>query len=137
MRTFTEVEDWLEGAEAEFGDPSIPVCQLFVRYIDAAQIANYRGEELVVGGANPVLWLTQEIAVPISIVVHENPGLGTASSYCVNAAGELTAFAAVPVVKGVWFLEPSLHVLGLIHAFVVFYDVPEPAPWERKIIIAA
>jgi len=30
---------------------------------------------------------------------------------------------------GVWELSPSIHEKGLVHAYVVLCDVPEPAPW--------
>lgn len=126
MKTFSELADWLTGAAEEFGNPSIPVCQLFVRYV--ANVTDYRGDDLVCSaGLN--LWLDRQAPIPLAI---SRNGDGP----CMNAMGELTAFAARQLVPGVWFLSPSLNIPGVIHAFIVLYDVPDPAPWERRIIAA-
>jgi hypothetical protein len=34
------------------------------------------------------------------------------------------------IVPGVWALNPSLNIPGVIHVFVLLYGVPNPAPWE-------
>jgi hypothetical protein len=120
MKTFPEVADWIIGAAERFGDPSAVVCQLFVRYLP--DVAAYRGDELVCGGASLALWLSPELSIPLAISRNGCAPL-------VNAVGELTAFAAHQVCAGVWFLTPSLNVPGTIHAFIVLYDVPDPAPW--------
>lgn len=31
---------------------------------------------------------------------------------------------------GTWRVNPSIHQAGVIHAYVVLCEVPEPAPWE-------
>lgn len=124
MKTFSELADWLTGAAEQFGDPSFPVCQLFVRYI--ADVAGYHGEELVcTAGLN--LWLDRQTPIPLAI---------SRNGPCMNSVGELTAFAARQLVPGVWFLTPSLNIPGVIDAFIVLYGVPDPAPWERRIIAA-
>jgi len=127
MKTFTEVADWCIRSAEEFGDPSLPVCQLFARYV--ADVAGYRGDELVCS-AGLTLWLAPEMPIPLAISRN-------GASPCVNALGELTAFAAQQVVPGIWFLTPSLNIPGVIHAFLVLYDVPDPAPWMGRIVIAA
>lgn len=33
---------------------------------------------------------------------------------------------------GVWSVEPSVIIPGLLHAFVTMVNVPEPAPWSKK-----
>ncbi len=33
MKTFTEVAEWCVGGLEAYGDASVPVCQLFVRYL--------------------------------------------------------------------------------------------------------
>jgi hypothetical protein len=120
MKTFTEVSDWIIGAAERFGDPARPVCQIFARYV--ADVAGYRGEDLVFGGAGLALWLTPEQSFPLAIA-RRGPA-------CVNGIGQLTAFAAQPIAPGLWALSPSFNVPGVIHAFIVLYDVPNPAPWE-------
>jgi hypothetical protein len=125
LKTFTEVSDWCIGAAELFGDPAIPICQLFVRYV--ADVAGYRGEDLVCGGASLALWLAPELSVPFAI---------SKTGPHQNALGELVAFGAQRVVPGVWFLTTSLNIPNVIHAFVVLYDVPNPAPWEGIVIAA-
>lgn len=36
---------------------------------------------------------------------------------------------------GIWCLSPSLNVPGLVHAFVVLYGVPDPAPFDKRILV--
>lgn len=33
---------------------------------------------------------------------------------------------------GVWALEPSVVIPGVIHAFITIVNVPEPSPWSNK-----
>lgn len=56
-------------------------------------------------------------------------------NYELNEHGELTKYGAELVTKGVWAISPSLNAEGVIHAFLVLYDVPDPAPWERGIAL--
>jgi hypothetical protein len=51
--------------------------------------------------------------------------------------GGIKFFGLRKVCKGVWALAPSLNMPGLIHSFVVFHGVPEPAPWERLIVLVS
>jgi hypothetical protein len=48
--------------------------------------------------------------------------------------GVLT-YGAERVTAGVWAITPSLNVVGVIHGFVVIHGVPDPAPWERLIVL--
>lgn len=58
-----------------------------------------------------------------------------AGQYELNEFGELMAYGVVRVASDVWAIAPSLNAEGLIHAFIVLYGVPDPAPWERRIVL--
>ncbi len=127
MKTFPEVEDWCAGAIMEFGDSSVPVCQIFCRWRE--DVSAIHDEDLACGvlDGEVVLLLGPAFPqIPLRMMLGE-PLLG--------GDGHLEAFGAELVSPGVWALAPSLNVRGLIHAFVVFYGVPDPAPWERRILV--
>lgn len=120
MKTISKVNAWRDGATKRFGDPAVPVCQLFVtcRRAYADQLyCSLDGD----ASREVTLWLGPHHPLKVAIA-------GTKPRY-VNGAVE--AFGAEKIVPGVWSLHPSFNVPGLIHAFVVLYDVPEPAPWHR------
>ena len=50
-------------------------------------------------------------------------------------AGELEIFGAVNIAQGVWSLTPSLNLPGLIHCFVVLYEVPPAASWLQSTVL--
>lgn len=133
MRTFSEVLAWCDGAAEAYGDPAAPVCQLFVRWCDdleryVARLEGAADGELACGlaGGRPTLVLGPAfhlLPLPIQKGAPELEG------------GDLVMFGAKLITRGVWALAPSLNVPGLIHGFVILYDVPEPAPWERRIVL--
>ena len=127
MKTFAEVSAWCAGALEQFGDPSIPICQLFVRWRDDLKAID--GQELTCG------WLDGELVLLLGPEFRPLPMLVETGSYQVGEDGELTAYGAELVTAGVWAIKPSLNVEGAIHAFVVLYGVPDPAPWERRIVL--
>lgn len=128
MNTIPQVEQWILGAAAQFEDPAEPVCQLFFRWQDERSqpaapedlVCSFDGDELVlqIGSAFPPL--------PMHIVAGE-PRIGL--------EGAVEAFGVEFVTAGVWALTPSLNVPGMLHGFVVLYDVPQPAPWVRRILL--
>ncbi|HWR36397.1 MAG TPA: hypothetical protein VN622_11060 [Clostridia bacterium] len=126
MRTISEVVKWCAGALVEHGDPAVPVCQLFFRWVETP--AAYRGDELVCGVMDGQfgIWLCPGEAIAMPIVE------GAAEFGMLNA---IDNFGATKIANGVWSLSPSLNLPDLIHGFVVLYDVPDPAPWERRIIL--
>lgn len=129
MKTFTEVAEWCRGAADAFGDPSVPVCQLFFRYLtdldictgDALSCTMIAGDlVLVLGGPpRPVPLLPLPVRTGKPDVTDD----------------EVITYGAVRVVEGVWAITPSLNVEGFIHGFVVVYGVPDPAPWDRLIVL--
>lgn len=139
MRLCRDVEAWCAGAAEEFGDPSVPVCQLFLRWRDdlRALIDQYHREvikkeacadELACGMINGelVFWLGPMLPVFPMPVRMGAPAI---------ADGELEAYGLDLIGGSVWAMQPSLNAAGEIHAFVVLYGVPDPAPWERRIVL--
>jgi hypothetical protein len=128
MKTFSQVEEWCDGAEQEFGDASVPIAQLFIRYVPAFCV----GTDLMftMEGCDLLLKIWPTV-VPVRLRVSPNgPDLG-------DDGEEVLAFGAERISPGLWALIPSLSIPGLIHAFVTLYDVPNPAPWEGGLIVLA
>jgi hypothetical protein len=125
MRTCAELRAWIEGAAAELGDPAEAVGQAFFRWSDNWQA---EGADLSAGmhKGELVLMLGRGAVIPIQLRAGD-PEL---------AEDGVVAFSTTQITAGVWAVSPSLNVPGLVHVFVVLYDVPAPAPWERKIILA-
>jgi hypothetical protein len=132
VKTFGEVATWCAGASEEFDDPSVPVCQLFFRWQE--DLATYGGDELACGILDGEFVLVLGPGFP-SLPMPVKAGQPQIRR---EPAVELEAYGAELVSPGVWSLAPSLNAEGLIHAFVVLYGVPDPAPWgmERRIILA-
>jgi hypothetical protein len=47
------------------------------------------------------------------------------------------AYGLRKATKGVWALAPSLQIPGVVHCYLVFHGVPDPAPWESRIIVVS
>ena len=129
MKTIQEVERWRAEARAAFDDPANVVCQLFVRYVEAdhtpKQTSEYFNLFCFRDGQEIVVWLGPDLIIPLII---SRDGSET------DELGVLK-FGADSISCGVWALTPSLNIPGVIHGFVILYDVPTPAPWERLIIL--
>lgn len=125
MKTTREVEAWCDGAAERFGDPSIPVCQLFVRFL----AGGLPGEDIVatptVNDRELALWLPQ-LPFPVALEFSQD------RRSHIKASGELMAFGWEQIIPGVFALTPSLNLTFVIHAFIVLYDVPNPVPWEKS-----
>lgn len=127
MKTFEQVAQWCAGAAEQLGDPSKPVCQIFVRYRQDLVLDDI-GDELICGMADGELVL----ALGPDFLPYPLPIEAGAGRY--DERG-IEAYGIELVTKGVWSIAPSFFVPGVIHAFIVVYDVPDPAPWERTIIL--
>lgn len=125
MTSCDEVTAWFEDAVDTFGDPAVPVCQLFFRWQD---LVIGSSEDLVCHMAGPDLALVLgPVFPPVPVRVRKgDPQL---------TAAEVEIYGLTSITSGVWALSPSLNVPGLIHAFVVIHGVPDPAPWERLIVL--
>jgi hypothetical protein len=121
MTTISELQQWLEGAEEQFGDPSAAICQLFFRW-SASSLLDHRDDLLVFGMLNGVTHLLFAdwccLAFPL-----------------LTDTVKLDAYCARRITKGIYSVMPSLNLPGSLHAFITLYDVPDPAPWERRIIM--
>lgn len=132
MRTFADLAQWCEGAAEELGDPAQACCLSFFRW--QADLANYHGEDLACGiidGEFMLLLAVKQGRVPLPI------RLGEAEVTRQGPHIELVTYGAELVTQGVWAVDPSLNIEGMVHTFVVLYDVPDPAPWgvERRILL--
>lgn len=135
IRTQSFLNVWLAGAAAQFGDPSEPICQLLVRW--EGDLPAYTGDDLVAGMVDGRIVLrlqlgdeTVDLPLPIET--------GQSRSVQLYDDGPPFTFGAQLLASGVWTLDPSLNLPGLIHGFVVLYGVPDPAPWEdaaQRIIV--
>jgi len=132
MKTIAEVEQWIDGATAQCGDPSIPVCQLLVRYVNGDMRVDFKKalelwcfRETICEPQEFTVWLGPDLIFPL-FISRKGPEIEN---------GDLQAFGAEEITRGVWALRPSLNIPGVIHGFVILYDVPHPAPWERLIIL--
>lgn len=109
---------WCAGAEEEFGDPSIPVCQLFLKWADPLIL--HRGIELAAGMIEGDLFLQLDANLgPLQI--------------------PLDRYEFKRATKGVYAMTPSLNIPGILHGYVVLIDVPEQGalpPWESLVILA-
>lgn len=128
MTSCAEVERWIVGAAQKYGDPSKPVCQLFFRWQDL-QRGDLLGPDLACGFVDgQVMLLCGPDIPPLPVtIVHGAPQ--------VTARRQLLAYGATRIAPGVWSVAPSLNVAGVIHGFVVLYDVPDPAPWTRMVVL--
>jgi hypothetical protein len=129
VRTFAEVAEWCLGAFEAYGDSSVPVCQLFFRWQPDLQNFDGRGDDetLVCGMVMGefVLVCGPPAIIPLPVRTGEPEVTDE----------EVISYGAVRVVEGVWAIAPSLNLPGFIHGFVVVYGVPDPAPWERLIVL--
>lgn len=121
MKTVTELGHWLDGVEAQLGDPSAATGLLFARY----QALKAPSDDVVIRFEDGALRLEAEGEIPIAI----DP-----DGYVMRGE-QLIAFGIEKVCDGVWSLNPSLNIPDVLHVFVVIYDVPTPAPWEKRIIL--
>src|SRR5438132_1503584 len=101
MKSVREIQEWIAGAMVQFGDPSVPVTQIFAGY---AKTVPELYEEVIVSWDAPekmlLLGLGDEFVLPIPVDVagpRANP-----------ETGELECFGIRQIAAGVWALSPSL-----------------------------
>lgn len=130
MKTFSEVAEWCLGAAEAYGDASVPVCQLFFRWQpDLQKFDDHGADETLVCGmvmGEFALVCGRSAVIPLPIRTGEAE----------VTRDEVITYGAGRVVDGVWAITPSLNVEGFIHGFVILYGVPDPAPWDRLIVLA-
>lgn len=128
MKLLSEINEWCEGAAAEFGDPAVPLCQIFCRFVPDQPVqhddalAAWNGSELMLALC-PGRWLPVPID-PDGMQIDET-------------SGSLAAFGIKQICPGFWTLSPSLNMPGFIHAYVHIFGVPAIAPWDRRIVVVS
>jgi hypothetical protein len=70
-----------------------------------------------------VAWVRRPQGLPFPFPVHVGEPV-------LNDDGSMRTFEIRRIGPGTWVLNPSLHVPEVFHAYIVFCEVPEPAPWE-------
>jgi hypothetical protein len=126
MRTITEFMDWCEGAEEQFGDVTLPIGQMFLRYV--LTLVGYEGEDLAAsteGEGSLIIRFTPDTVLRVRVSEKGPEG----------SAEELDVFGLRRITSGLWQLFPSMNLPGLVHAWASIYNVPEPAPWGKRIVL--
>lgn len=121
MKTFFELRSWCEGASSTFDDPSAPICQCFFRWVENLEHPT-GGADLACGIFEGEFCL---LMLPVGLIP-----LPIAPGGPVIADTGVVAFGAAKIARGLWEVSPSLNMQGEVHAFIVLYGVPDPAPWE-------
>lgn len=129
LRTVGDVVAWLR-ATAEQAEYDLlgrdPICQVFLRFLGFASVPDQRSPQAPLAcyfdGQGLVLCLGEDLRVPAPV---------SPRGPVISGVGDLAAFGATEVCPGVWALEPSLHMPGLFHAFVVVFDT-DSAPWSSS-----
>lgn len=131
VMTREELEEFLIAAEERFGDPAEAVCLLSLRWCEGPVIA----PDMVIRPHGPDVLLLELVdadgtqAFPLELSA-DGPGFRRLID------GVMVIFHPRKICAGVWTLNPSLNVTGQFHGFVVIHDVPDPAPWERLVVLA-
>lgn len=125
MKTIAELQEWCAAVEDEFGDAAEAVGLLFARFQQCAPTGTGIEQDVVISWDGEQLVLELFGGVPLRLDMN-GPRL--------SLQNDLDAFGVYQVAPGLWHLTPSLNLPGVLHMFVVLYDVPSPAPWERQII---
>jgi hypothetical protein len=127
MRTFAELKRARAWASQEFGDPAAPVFHLFFRWHEGSG-QDYAGEDLIASmwGGKFALWLAPQWPVTMPVVVGEAQ-IRVVRSMAMNTWG------SERLGPGVWALSPSLNMPGVVHAYIIVTDVPEPTPWASTV----
>ena len=125
-----ELREFLDGFVEETGlDPSNVICQILVPWLpDITSLRDIR-PEYNHGEAILLLDFTHtDMVLPLPMSLSSEP---------VILDGQIVAYGLRKACAGVWALAPSLYLPGFVHAFVVFHGVPDPAPWESRIIVVS
>jgi hypothetical protein len=125
-----ELPMFLQGyVEETGGDPAEIVCQVFVPWRpDATQPRDVRPEYIWTHRALILDFTHAGVVLPLDIAGDLEPAI---------ADGKIEAYGLRKVCPGVWALAPSLLIEGIVHCYLVFHGVPDPAPWESRIIVVS
>jgi len=130
MKTIDQVTEWRYAVAERFGDPAARTGHLFARLVPRPpDVPNY--DDVIAFYEDDTLLISIERGAfgPVDV--------STDGPQFDEETGAITALGLVKISDGLWALEPSLNLPGVIHAFVTIYDVPAVAPWENKIIVVS
>jgi hypothetical protein len=125
-----ELREFLEGYMDETGgDPAEIVCQVLVPWHpDITQLRDVRPEYKHREKVLLLDFTHTDVVLPVPISESGEP---------VIFDGVIEAYSLRKACAGVWALAPSLLVPDLVHCYIVFHGVPDPAPWESRIILVS
>lgn len=128
MRTLAELQAWRDKATEILGDPAATCGCAFFRYVRSRRDPvdlSFSDE----GGDLLLDFDVRSLALRIAIS-RDGPKMSPLGD-------ELVEFGVDRIAPGLWVLNPSLNIPGVLHAFIALYDVPNPAPWEGGLIVLA
>lgn len=134
MNTYGEVAEWRANAIGNLQDlltGEQPVCQLFFRWINGLILScQYQQQSDLICGLSTdgEIALFFGLGEMLSIPVQPGPPK-------LHPEGDVAQFGAQRIAPGLWSLSPSVNLPDLIHFFAVLHGVPDPAPWEQRIIL--
>jgi hypothetical protein len=125
IRTMSLLRRWRDLTEADPLLGEVPVCSLAFRWS-----ASLDSDDLVCGmfADSFTRWFSADEAIPVRVRRGEPE---------INDEGQLMTFGSERLDGGVWMLNPSLSLPGILHAYLTVYGVPDPAPWDRPSILIA
>ena len=127
MRTLAELQAWRDKATEILGDPAATCGVAFFRYVRSGPL--FDPDLIFSDEGSDLLLRFERRSAPLRISIsREGPKM---------LAGELVEFGVDRIAPGLWVLNPSLNIPGVLHAFIALYDVPDPAPWEGGLIVLA
>jgi hypothetical protein len=138
VTTQRELLDFLDQVEDVAGDPAAATCLMFVKWQRAVltrdgAVEDYeaRWGQVETGGILLLDFVDEEQRRELPLEVSMD-----APRFVRLLDGVMVRYRARKVCDGVWALDPSLNIPGMLHAYVVLHGVPDPAPWEKRIILA-
>jgi hypothetical protein len=125
--TRDELREFVEEATEQIGDPSQITTLLFVAM---SSVESSGCPQAAYDAKNRTLFVELEAGTVWPLEISDDGPL-------IHSQRGLIAFGMKKVRTGVWAVNPSLDVPGVLHAFVVLHGVPDPAPWERLVLLAS
>lgn len=131
IKTFDDLREWCFSVADGLGDPSAATGNAFFEFrrsrigppsdLLSCTFSDRQGLLLQLGPDQP-----ESDLLPLSIKMGESEiGVDGVENY-----------GMTPIIPGLWAIDPSLNVRGVLHVFVTVYGVPDPAPWEKRIVVA-
>lgn len=126
MRTIAELKAARQWSKDKLGDAAAAVLHIFFRWHEGNG-AEYDGPDLIASMWNGrfTLWPSTQFPLCMPLVV------GPAEIADPNTMA-MRAWGSERLGPGVWAITPSLNQAGVLHAYIVITDVPEPPPWAVR-----